>query len=70
MVNYRTSALFYITFLQIKEILLKVYGDSQSGNCYKVQLTCALLDIKHQWQPINILKGDIVMSLILQLHVL
>ena len=58
MVNYRTSALFYITFLQIKEILLKVYGDSQSGNCYKVQLTCALLDIKHQWQPINILKGE------------
>ncbi len=37
---------------------MKVYGDSQSGNCYKVQLTCALLNIKYQYQPINILKGD------------
>jgi glutathione S-transferase len=42
----------------IKEIALKVYGDSQSGNCYKVQLTCALLNIEYQYQPINILKGD------------
>lgn len=37
---------------------MKIYGDSQSGNCYKVQLTCALLDIAYQWQPIDILKGD------------
>lgn len=37
---------------------MKIYGDSQSGNCYKVQLTCALLNIEYQWLPINILKGD------------
>lgn len=37
---------------------MKVYGDSQSGNCYKVQLTCALLNIEYQYQPINILNGD------------
>lgn len=41
-----------------KEFNLKVYGDSQSGNCYKVQLTCALLNIEYQWLPINILKGE------------
>jgi glutathione S-transferase len=39
-------------------INLKIYGDSQSGNCYKVQLTCALLNIEYQWQPIDILNGD------------
>ena len=37
---------------------MKVYGDSQSGNCYKVQLTCALLNIEYQWLAIDILKGD------------
>ena len=37
---------------------MKVYGDSQSGNCYKVQLTCALLNIEYQWQAIDILNGD------------
>lgn len=37
---------------------MKVYGDSQSGNCYKVQLTCALLNFEYQYQPINILNGD------------
>jgi glutathione S-transferase len=37
---------------------LKIYGDSQSGNCYKVQLTCALLNIEYEWQSIDILKGD------------
>lgn len=37
---------------------MKVYGDSQSGNCYKVQLTCALLNIEYHWQAINILNGE------------
>jgi len=58
MINYRTSALFYIAFFRTKGFNLKVYGDSQSGNCYKVQLTCALLNIKYQWRPIDILNGD------------
>ena len=26
---------------------MKIYGDIQSGNCYKVKLVCALLDINH-----------------------
>ena len=37
---------------------MKVYGDSKSGNCYKVQLTCALLGLEYQWQAIDILQGE------------
>ncbi|WP_088329406.1 glutathione S-transferase family protein [Lacimicrobium sp. SS2-24] len=37
---------------------MKIYGDSQSGNCYKIQLLCSLLDIEHQWIAVNILAGD------------
>jgi glutathione S-transferase len=37
---------------------MKIYGDSCSGNCYKVQLVCALLNIDYQWIDINILKSD------------
>ncbi len=35
-----------------------VYGDSISGNCYKIQLLCAQLDIPHDWREIDILAGD------------
>jgi len=38
--------------------MYKVYGDSQSGNCYKVQLLMNHLDIKYQWQEIDILAGE------------
>ncbi len=37
---------------------MKVYGDMVSGNCYKVALTCALLDIEHEWVAMDLLKGD------------
>lgn len=35
-----------------------VYGDSISGNCYKIQLLCSQLDIPYEWQEVDILKGD------------
>lgn len=35
----------------------KVYGDGLSGNCYKIQLLCGLLDIPLDWQHIDILGG-------------
>ena len=38
--------------------MLKVYGDIQSGNCYKVKLLLALLNIEHQWCHIEILKQE------------
>ena len=37
---------------------MKIYGDYQSGNCYKIALTAALLNIEHQWIDIDILAGD------------
>ncbi|MCT8986092.1 glutathione S-transferase N-terminal domain-containing protein [Shewanella phaeophyticola] len=38
--------------------MLKAYGDSVSGNCYKVQLVLHMLNIEHQWQEMSIAKGD------------
>lgn len=37
---------------------MKIYGDGKSGNCYKVQLLCALLEITYQWVEIDILAGE------------
>jgi len=37
---------------------LKIYGDSRSGNCYKIQLLCAELDIHYDWQEVDILAGE------------
>ena len=37
---------------------MKIYGDTQSGNCYKVQLVCQLLNIDLQWIDVDILAGD------------
>ena len=37
---------------------MKICGDTQSGNCYKVQLVCQLLNIDHQWIDVDILAGD------------
>jgi len=38
--------------------MYKVYGDINSGNCYKVKLLMALLDIPHEWIVISILNGE------------
>jgi glutathione S-transferase len=37
---------------------MKVHGDSQSGNCYKIKLLLALLDQAHEWIAIDILRGQ------------
>jgi glutathione S-transferase len=37
---------------------LEVYGDSRSGNCYKVKLVCAELGIAYGWREVDILAGD------------
>lgn len=37
---------------------MRVYGDIQSGNCYKVKLVMSLLDITHEWIHIDILAGE------------
>ena len=37
---------------------MKVYGDIQSGNCYKVKLLLALLAKNHQWCHVDILNKE------------
>tara|TARA_Y100000780_G_C13664887_1_gene410127 strand:- start:940 stop:1539 length:600 start_codon:yes stop_codon:yes gene_type:complete len=37
---------------------MKIHGDERSGNCYKIQLLCALLGINYAWQPVDILQGE------------
>lgn len=35
-----------------------IYGDKKSGNCYKIQLTCSLLNIKYKWVDVNIMANE------------
>ncbi|GGF64346.1 glutathione S-transferase family protein [Alteromonas lipolytica] len=37
---------------------MKVYGDSRSGNCYKIQLLLGLLGKQCEWIEIDILAGE------------
>jgi len=36
----------------------RFYGDSISGNCYKLQLACAELGIDYDWREMDVLAGD------------
>lgn len=38
--------------------MYKVYGDVNSGNCYKIKLLMNLLDIEHEWIHVDILTGE------------
>ncbi len=38
--------------------MITVYGDLQSGNCYKIKLLLELLSIEHDWIHVDILKGE------------
>ena len=35
-----------------------VYGDYNSGNCYKIKLMLHLLSAQYQWVPVDILNGE------------
>lgn len=37
---------------------MRIFGDIQSGNCYKVKLLLSLLDISHEWVEVDILAGE------------
>jgi len=37
---------------------LKLFGDSRSGNCYKIQLLCAEMGVQYDWQEVDILDGE------------
>lgn len=36
---------------------IEIYGNSISGNCYKLQLICAQLGIDYVWHELDLLKG-------------
>ena len=38
--------------------MLRIYGDSQSGNCYKIKLLLKILSIEHEWIHVDILAGE------------
>jgi glutathione S-transferase len=37
---------------------MKIYGDSNSGNCLKVKWVCDSLALPHSWVEMNTMKGD------------
>lgn len=37
---------------------MKIYGDIHSGNCYKVKLLASLLELEHEWIPVDILASE------------
>lgn len=38
--------------------MYRVYGDLQSGNCYKIKLLLEFLGLAHEWQHIDILANE------------
>jgi len=38
--------------------MYKVYGDTKSGNCYKIKLLLHFLGMQYEWVHIDILAGD------------
>lgn len=37
---------------------MKVWGDSKSGNCFKIRHLCAELGIEYEWQEVDILANE------------
>ena len=37
---------------------MRIYGDIKSGNCYKIKLLVALLNIEHEWVEVDILNNE------------
>ena len=38
--------------------MYRVYGDTRSGNCYKIKLIMSHLESAHEWVGIDILRGE------------
>ncbi len=38
--------------------MYRLYGDYQSGNCYKVKLLASFLELRLEWVPMDILNGE------------
>ncbi|RMR44338.1 hypothetical protein ALP91_05469, partial [Pseudomonas savastanoi pv. glycinea] len=46
------------TGISREQAMYKVYGDYNSGNCYKVKLMLNLLGSEYEWVPVDILNGE------------
>lgn len=38
---------------------MKIYGDTNSGNCLKVKWVCDRLGLPYTWIPVDILKQEV-----------
>ncbi len=47
---------------------MKIYGDIQSGNCFKIKLLLSFLGIPHEWHHVDILNGETQTEEFLQLN--
>lgn len=47
---------------------MKIYGDTNSGNCLKVKWVCDKLALPYQWVPVDIMKGENRTSAFLKLN--
>jgi len=36
---------------------IEIYGDTRSGNCYKLKLACHQLGVEYAWRPVDVMKG-------------
>ncbi|EMU26126.1 glutathione S-transferase N-terminal domain-containing protein, partial [Acinetobacter baumannii] len=45
-----------------------IYGDVDSGNCYKIKLLLSLLNIYHRWIHVDILNKDTLTAEFLSLN--
>jgi glutathione S-transferase len=41
-----------------RPVNMKLYGDHRSGNCYKIELLMALLELPYDWVDVDILAGE------------
>ena len=49
-------------------VSLQFFGDSMSGNCYKLQLAAAELELDYLWHETDILAGDTQTAAFLRLN--
>lgn len=47
---------------------MKIYGDKQSGNSYKLILVTSFLEIPYEWQNIDTKKGETRTDSFLQMN--
>jgi glutathione S-transferase len=57
-----------LSFSQERRLAMKIYGDSNSGNCLKVKWVCDYLALPHDWVEMDTVRGDTRTSEFLRLN--